>query len=218
MTITNNQSDISFIESKKYPYLKFISEINASTNHQSPLLSSLGVEYKKSAELALNYQTVSVSNDSIKAGDDINLTFKIYNIGELPADSFKVMVEVVKSDQSTEKILDKFVPQLNAGSKILYSLDFNPGTKFGNHQFLINVDPDKNVDELYKDNNNFEIPFYVIPDTTNLLISDKSFSVQYDGKDIIDGDYISSSPEITMNLTYPVWYWPEDTSGNSILA
>ncbi len=212
LNITNNQSDISFIDSKKYPYLKFVSKIDASTNHQTPMLNSLAVEYKKSAELALNYQTVSISSDSINAGGDVNLNFNTYNIGEVPADSFKVTVNVIKPDQSSEKILDKLITQLNPNSKLSYNLNYNPGTKFGSFQFLINVDPDKKVDELYKDNNTFEIPFYVIPDTTNLLISEKSFSVKYDGKEVVDGDYISSTPEITMILNYPVWYSPDDTS------
>ncbi len=146
--------------------------ITASSNHQSPMINSLAVEYKKSAELALNYQTVSISSDSIKAGGDINLNFNTYNIGELPADSFKVTVNVIKPDQSSEKILDKLATQLNPNGKLSYNISYNPGTKFGSFQFLINVDPDKKVEEDYKDNNTFEIPFYVIPDTTNLLISD----------------------------------------------
>ena len=217
LTLTNNQADLSSIDSKKYPYLIFISEFNASTNHQSPIVNSLAVEYKKSAELGLNYQTVSVSNDSINAGNDIQLFFRTYNIGEIPADSFKITVDVVKSDQSTERIYDNFVSQLNPGAKLLSQVNYNPGTKFGNHRFVINVDPDKKIDELFKDNNNFEIPFYVIPDTTNLLISDNSFSVMYDGKEIVDGDYISSKPEITMKLNYPVWYSPDDTTAIEFL-
>ena len=137
LTLINNQADLSTINSKKYPYLKFISEIDASTDHQTSLLNSLGVEYKKSAELALNYQTVSVSSDSINAGGDINLNFNTYNIGEIPADSFKVTVEVKKPDQSTEVVLNNLVPQLNPGGKLSYNVKYNSGTKFGNHQFLI---------------------------------------------------------------------------------
>ncbi len=217
LTISNNMIDLSPINSKKYPYLKFISEFQASVNQQSPQLISLGVEYKKSAELALNYQTVSASKDSIKAGDDIQLKFSAYNIGEVPADSFKITVDVIKSDQSAERIYNNSIAQLNPGAKLQSQVNYNPGTKSGNHRFVINIDPEKKVEEVFKDNNNFEIPFYVIPDTTNLLISDKSFSVTYDGKEIIDGDYISSNPQITMTLNYPVWYSPDDTTAIEFL-
>ncbi len=212
LTFTNNISDISKIDFKFYPYLEFVCKLNASSNMQSPKILSFAVEYKKSAELALNYQTVSVLNDSINAGEVEKLIFKIYNVGEVEADSFKVIVNVAKSDQSINKIFETAVSKLDTSANLIYNIDYDPGVKFGAHKFLISVDPENKIKERYKDNNNFEIPFYVIPDTTNLLISDKSFNVKYDGVDIVDGDYISSSPEIMMTLNYPLWYAVEDTS------
>ena len=50
--------------------------------------------------------------------------------------------------------------------------------------------------ELFEDNNFFNIPFYIKPDTTMPTIA-----VTIDGNDILDGEYISSDPVIHIELT-----------------
>ena len=79
-------------------------------------------------------------------------------------------------------------------------------------KFRIKIDPEDKISEFYEDNNIFDKSFYVIEDTTVTSITESSLTITFDGVEIIDGDYINSSPEILINLQYPVWFPVMDTS------
>jgi hypothetical protein len=51
------------------------------------------------------------------------------------------------------------------------------------------------VKEIFEENNFFQVPFYVQPDT-----STTSVNISINGKDILDGEYVSSTPEIKIEL------------------
>jgi len=66
----------------------------------------------------------------------------------------------------------------------------------GSKTFLINIDSDKQVTELYEDNNFYTVPFFIKPDTTT-----PTMNITFDGYDIIDGDCISDKPLIKTELS-----------------
>ncbi|MCG6958321.1 T9SS type A sorting domain-containing protein, partial [bacterium BMS3Abin03] len=72
-----------------------------------------------------------------------------------------------------------------------YNTSFASGAK----SFLINIDPHNQVREFYEDNNFYSVPFYIKQDT-----SKPSLTVAFDGSDILDGDYISATPNIKIEL------------------
>ncbi len=61
---------------------------------------------------------------------------------------------------------------------------------------ILIFDPGNKISELYKDNNVFNIPFYVKSDTSH-----PSLNVTFDGINILDGDYVSSNPKIKIELS-----------------
>ncbi|MCW8812989.1 MAG: T9SS type A sorting domain-containing protein, partial [Chlorobium sp.] len=77
-----------------------------------------------------------------------------------------------------------------------FELIYNTSESAGQKALEINIDPDKTVYELFEDNNFFNIPFYVKPDTTQPTIT-----LTIDGNDILDGEYISPNPLIYIELT-----------------
>ena len=87
---------------------------------------------------------------------------------------------------------------------------------FGDMTFRISIDDNNRVVEIYKDNNVFERPFFVIKDTTITSVDGTSVSTTFDGIDIIDGDYVSSNPNISINFNYPLWFPIDDTSAIKI--
>ncbi|MHB8580996.1 MAG: C25 family cysteine peptidase [Ignavibacteriaceae bacterium] len=210
LTVINNSADLSFIDSKKYPNLKLEAEMHASSSGISPTINLIGVHYTGLAELGTNYQVVSISSDSVLVGTNENLQFYVYNVGEVPADSFNVLVDVNNPDNSMNKIYETLVDSLNPGSRRLFNIKYTPMSA-GNNNFYINIDPDNNIPELYKDNNVFSIPFYVKSDT-----SAPSLKITFDGNNIIDGDYISNHPKIKIALYDPSNLSITDTSAVSI--
>ncbi len=210
LTITDSTADLSFIDAGKYPDIKLLANIQASSTGVSPSINSVGINYTGLPELGTNYQVVSISKDSVLLGNNENLQFYVYNIGEAPADSFNVLVNLVNQDGSKDTLLNQLVDSLNSGSRKLFNINYTP-LKPGIKTFSINIDPNDKVREIYKDNNIFNKSFSVYIDSTT-LVSSASVSVTFDGNNIYNGDYVSSDPEIMFKLKYGFQFPYRDTS------
>ncbi len=195
LKIENSTADLSNVNSRIYPFIKIKGELSAKTTVVSPSLSSLEVNYKSLPELGINYQVVSISSDTLIQGEIQNLSFYVYNVGESSADSFKIKVELVKPDNSKEKIFEEIVDSLSIGKRKQFNLSYNTASITGERNFYITIDPENKVNELYEDNNIYSIPFYVKPNKAPAFLK-----LSIDGNDILDGDYISSTPLIRIEL------------------
>jgi hypothetical protein len=142
----------------------------------------------------------------------LSLDFYVYNVGGAPADSFNVMVSIIKPNNQKEIIFNAFVASLYTFSREKFSVSYLSGGQWGNTVFDISIDPDNKIVELYKDNNSYQIPFYIRQDTTITSINEATLAVSFDGIDIIDGDFISPTPEINIILKYPTWFPIGDTT------
>lgn len=212
LSFQDSVADLSHINSDLYPKLKILVDFTASDDKQSPVLKSLGVDYNDVAELAMNYQVVSVERDSIIQGENNKLSFYIYNVGETKADSVSVKIELKKPDNSSI-ILDEFLTSIDSSSKKKFEYEYKilSSYGFGDMAFSINVDEDEKITEFFKDNNYYQIPFYVKKDTvTN--INSAEIDVSFDGFEIMDGDYVTNSPQILFQLNYSGNFPLEDTS------
>ncbi|MCB0731172.1 MAG: T9SS type A sorting domain-containing protein, partial [Ignavibacteriae bacterium] len=211
LNFVNGEASLNFIDAKKYPYIKLLAEFEAGDNNTSPELYSLGVDYVGIPELAINYQVVSVEKDTVNQGEDANLQFYVYNVGESRADSFQVKVEVVKQDNSKEKIFETLIDSLGSEKRKKFNITYSTANFNGPRTFSISIDTENKVTELYEDNNFFNIPFYVVGDTTQ-----PSLKLTFDGNDIFDGEYISNQPNIKIELTDPSLVPITDTSSVNI--
>ncbi len=191
----SNVSDLGYVDANIYPALKIISQFQTNANYETPLFKNLGVNFIPVPDLATNYQIVFATDDSVIIGKNIGLQFYVYNVGESKADSFDVKVEVINDDNSRQTIFTQRVDSLNYNEKKYFELDYNTSIGSGSKSFLISIDPNNEVRELFEDNNFFSIPFYVQPDT-----SISTITLTFDGYDIIDGDYISPNPAILIEL------------------
>jgi hypothetical protein len=195
LNFIGNVADLSNINADTYVSLKFLAEFQTNQNFETPLLKTLGVNFIPVPELATNYQVVSSSADSVTIGEDIGLSFYVYNVGESKADSFNVKVEVINEDNSRQTIFTQQVDSLKPDDRKLFEVLYNTSSGSGAKTFLINIDSDNLIRELFEDNNFFSVPFYVQPDTTTPTIL-----VTFDGNSILDGDYISPNPLIHIEL------------------
>ena len=218
LTFSNDSSSIQNIDTKIYKKIKLQAKLSANQFKESPSISSIGVNYNLPAELAINYQVVHLDKDSVYQGNDITINFDIYNVGYSPSDSFNISLELVKSNKGVIILLDTLVNNLSPTQKLslyrLYKSNITDG--FGDMIFRIKIDYLDRVVEIYKDNNLFDKSFFVIKDTTITSVDETSVTATFDGIDILDGDYISSSPEILIRLNYPLWFPIGDTTAIQI--
>lgn len=218
LTFINDSSSIQFIDPSIYQKIKLQAKLFANQFKESPSISSIGVNYYLPAELAINYQVVSLDKDSVYQGENITINFDIYNVGYSPSDSFNISLELVKSDKNVNLLLDTLINNLNPTQKLslnrIYTSNINDG--FGDMIFRIKIDYFDRVVEIYKDNNFFDKPFFVIKDTTITSVDETNVTATFDGINILDGDYISSSPEILIKFNYPLWFPIDDTTAIQI--
>jgi hypothetical protein len=207
LSVIDNIAGLGFVDAKKYPYIKIISELNLGTGNAPPSINALGVNYAGLPEVGTNYQAVTISSDTFNVGKSGSINFDIFNAGDSRADSIKVLVDVVMSDSSKQQIFESVIDTLNAESKRHFSVAYNPPNGTRSRDFIIHIDPDNKIYELYKDNNTFIRPFNVKSDTLP-----SALKITFDNQDIIDNDYVSSNPDIKIELNDPTIQPVTDTS------
>jgi hypothetical protein len=211
LTVTNNEADLSFVSANTYPYIKLQTEFKADSLLNSPHLNRLEVDYKGIAEIGTNYQAVVINNDTLDQGEEGKISFYVYNFGETLANNFDVQVEVIRPDNSSKMILKQKLNSLAPHEKKFLEAIFNTQSEAGNRTYKINVDPDSQVVEYYKDNNIYLTPFFIKADTTS-----PTLIIAFNGNEIMDGDYIVPNPTIRMELSDPSNLPIIDTSAISI--
>lgn len=208
----NNTADLGGIDAGIYPYLKVQGDLYLDDSLKSPLLSSISVDFKGTPELGLNYQTVSISKDTLQRGDMLDIDFSVFNAGEIRADSVRIKVEVVRGNNDREIIYNAVADSIPPDKSKDIQIKFNSSDSHGLRYLVFNVDPENKIKELFEDNNYYNIPFYISPDTTVPYVK-----TTFDGNDIINGDYVSVSPEIRVALSDDSFLPVSDTSAISLV-
>lgn len=211
LSLVNNEADLSSISANDYPFLKVITEFKADSLLTSPKLLNIEVDYKGVAELGTNYQAVVINKDTLEQGENGRISFFVYNVGEAQANDLKVEVDVIRPDNSTQKIFSSLF-SLAPNQKHFVEANFLTTFESGNRTYKISIDPENKILEYYKDNNVYLIPFFIKPDTTK-----PTLQVSFNGNDIVDGDYIVPNPIIKMELNDPSDLPIVDTSSITIL-
>ncbi len=207
LAFTSDSASISALSVKTYPSLKFQIEMERGTSPASPVLKSFGVNYDLKPEIGVNYQTVSPINDTVFSGENIALRFRVYNAGDYKTDSFTVAVDVVNPDNSRNRIYNSIVTSLGAESYKEFNVSYTPLVGASNRKFAILIDPDNKIDEFYKDNNIYEIPFVIKPDTSDAFVV-----VKNNNGELFDGEFLSAKPKIRIELHDPSLLPVNDTA------
>ncbi len=192
---------------------KFMISLNKGSSSDSAAVQSLLIKYQTLPELGTNGQAVSLSSDSVKLGNDEKLNFTVFNAGGSEADSFKVDVDLNLPDKSQKVVYDTLIVRLAAGNSIpiFYNYKSNVNDGYGKMSFTINIDPNQKINEIYKDNNIYNVPFSVYVDSVT-LVRTATISYTFDGNLIYNGDYVSPNPDISFNLKYGFQYPYRDTT------
>jgi hypothetical protein len=194
LNIINGEADLSFINSLLYGNLEIVVNFSKGIN-SVPSINNLKLEYDNIPEIGINYQAVKLLNDTVTIGENLNLDFKVLNEGFTRADSINVRLDRIRPDNSREIFSQNTISSLLPGTSQNFNIIYPTTGGAGNGSFVINIDPENKIKEFYKDNNLYTLPFYVKGDTTH-----PSLKVTIGDNDILDGDYVSSTPKIKAEL------------------
>ncbi|HQJ46142.1 MAG TPA: interleukin-like EMT inducer domain-containing protein, partial [Ignavibacteriaceae bacterium] len=196
LNFINNSANLGFINPKIYPKIRIKSSFNANPEGISPELISLGVDYAGLPELGTNYQVVGIDKDTVLSGENVNLTFWIYNVGEANADSFNVKVDVLNANNTLDTSYNFNSISVSAEGRKKFNLNYRPSGSDDEKKFVINIDPENKISEYFKDNNFFTKSFYIKSD-----IIPPTIKITFDEMEVINGDFVSSKPNIKIALS-----------------
>jgi hypothetical protein len=195
LTGSNSNYDLSFLNSSGYEKIKIRGDLKSLDKKSSPEITGLFVTYQDFTEVGTNYQSVTISADTVLPRRNLSLGFKVSNGSETVARNFKVRVESQVKNDPPVKIFETTVDSLPAFSHKAFSIDYEAPIELGTAQFIITIDPENVLKEFFRDNNTYNVPFYIKGDTSKPYLA---FTI--DGTDIPDGEYINPQAEFKIEL------------------
>jgi hypothetical protein len=187
--------DLSFINAERFPGIKLSSQLIPG-GAVSTRLVSWSVDYLHLPELALNYQSAYLDNDTTDINTQINAHLGIINAGEYPASSFPVAVDIVTPDNKRRTISTFVASPLDPGAWYDTTLSFTPAISYGMHWVVFRINDPVTIREQFTNNNVFTLPIILRPDSTRPLLE-----VFLDGNPPYDGDYVRSTPDLLLKLS-----------------
>lgn len=191
----DNSADLSNIDAKKYPNLQVSFALKDSIHRTSPDIRYSRIYYTGVPELAFDPGTsFTIHKDTLDQGDPFSMSIPLLNISSVNSDSVLIKYSLTGEDKN-QLISYTKIPALAAGKT--YNLQYTRSTfdLSGSYVLDIEVNPLLNQPEQYHFNNYATVKFYVQKDKRNPLID-----VTFDGIHIIQGEIVSSKPEISIEL------------------
>jgi hypothetical protein len=184
--------DISDVNTREYKYLRMHFDFEDSSSGVSNPVSFrlFRVDYESLPEIILRNEDFSFTPDSLLQGFDVEMKFEAFNIGYTTADSLEFNFFMNNADSA-------FFSQtvsIPADSSAQFTRTMNTSTLlFFNN---IQVESTLHEDEFYTFNNLARDSFFVSRDSLR-----PKFSITFDGLEILNGDIISSKPNIQIRMS-----------------
>jgi hypothetical protein len=196
--VTQDNFMLSQIDANQYPYLRLRATFSDSVEKTSPQLDRWQVIYREVPEGILLYDTLSYrqnSNLQVSAGDSVNLRFRFRNISGNDF-SIPLIVRYTVRNGTTGITTESYdtLSSLPRDMELLFDAKFYSLEYFGDNLLTVFMNPRIQGEQLYE-NNILQANFTVIPDNVNPVLD-----VAFDGIKIMDGDIISPTPLISIQL------------------
>lgn len=191
----------TLINTNNFPYLKL--DCYMSDPERTPIdLNYWKVYYTPSVEFAVSPEhAFSFYNDTIQQGDTLRVTSSILNVSPTTSDSVLVLYEI--RNEQNELVVSQYkkLGVANGYSHLTDNQSFSTNNLYGTYSLKIEYNPVDSKTGVYGQpeanhfNNTYYHTFVVTADKTAPVID-----VQIDGRHIIDGDNVSTTPEIRITL------------------
>ncbi len=214
----NPGNDIGVIDPMDYSFVQMRTVLSDSAAGTAAQLKRMHVWFDEAPELALKGEDGFYrSADTIAQGNTWSMMMPVGNIGHVQTDSVRVLYYVVDSKGGIHKLpYDRQAP-MEAGALLRDTLRIATADLPGLNRLVMIVNPlDSNTmqqdqKEQFYFNNVLELPFFVQADKVPPILE-----VTADGRHLLDGEIISSRPEILISLRDENRYiWMNELSDTS---
>ncbi len=183
------------VDASDYLQLKLTNR-NDSTKI-APQLSYWRIGYEPIPDAAIQFvKNIPDPNvHTLVQGEQIQIQYRVVNVNFVDMDSIRVRYTYTDSENKSLSRY-KMLPPLKSGKVIDDFVNFEIGSgRTTDIKLTIEINPDGQQPELYHFNNTLTQQFSIKGDNDNPILQ-----VAFDGIQIMDGDIVSSSPEIGVTL------------------
>jgi hypothetical protein len=206
----STDTDISLIDASVYPYIRLVYTAEDETNLTAPQLSNWLVVFTPVAEGVLKFNS-SLSQQQLMEGESWTGNYSFTNIsGKTFADSLTVRYQLANRAARGIQTKTKKIKAPAPGATTDFQVTIPTVSMAGLNDLDVFVNP-RILPELYYDNNVLQLDNYLLvnPDEFGPVLA-----VTIDGRQVIDGDFVSDSPEIRMLVWDENAFLPRtDTAG-----
>ncbi len=186
---------LNFIDAERFPYIRLRYYNRDEMDRTAVDLKHLRVLYEGLPEAAVDpSQALEVYNDTLQQGEIFSFKTTIENISDYPMDSLLIKYTLSTQSNTSTTETQRIAP-LPVGDTLHLNYRTNTRNFSGPLDFTFEVNPDEDQPELMHFNNLGNYRFHVSEDERNPLLD-----VTFDGVHIMNGDIVSSKPDILISL------------------
>jgi hypothetical protein len=190
-----NPLPLENIDATQTPYLRLHYFAKDPTQKTPPHLEFWRIHYLGVPEAALDPAGhFTLQSDTLLQGAPLLLEVATENLSDYDMDSLLVRYTILNPQNQATNIEHRYRP-LPARDTLIAHLQYDTRPTTGVHQLTIDVNPGEDQPEQTHINNLGVLQFYVEKDLRNPLLD-----VTFDGEHILDGDLVSATPQIQVQL------------------
>jgi len=201
--LQNNVDTLSnVVNASLYPYMRLSMTTSDKILRTAGQLKVWQVYYDEYPDGAVSITPQSkFYTDTLQEGDNMKMVISFKNISKYPMDSILVSYTITNDKNALIQLITKKIKPLSAGETLTDSISFSTTGHTGTNLLTVEFNPFNSnkgtYDQLeqYHFNNLALKYFHVLKDKKNPL-----FDVTFDGIHIMNGDIVSSKPEIKISL------------------
>jgi len=190
VTDSSREVVLSDINAKQYPFIKIGVMLSAGDAAIPPVLRSLMVSAQPATDLALNYQSVHLVQDSVLEGEDLSVQTHVWNAGPNRIDSVALRLDWIASSSYHGQQIS-WLHDVPPDSIVSVDALIPTTGAHGAMQVKLQIDPDALIAETYENNNSYSLFAFVRSDTIT-----PTFELTIDDRRLYEGDYVSVHPTI----------------------
>jgi hypothetical protein len=155
------------------------------------VLQTLQLRYTLAGDAALSYRTFRAERDSVEAGEPIQLSAEVRNLGAARLDSVPIRLSRIERNGRRQTLQNVLIDSLRPAQARMLSFVVSSSRMLNEQTFILEIDPENRIAELSKQNNRTALTVFVRPDTVRPVAV-----IEIDGRRITNGELVRQRPRI----------------------
>ncbi len=188
---------VSTFKDSTYTHLSISSLLSTTDALTTPLLRNWSIDVGPPSDLAISNRTVGKGTQVLAKTSGVDIPLTVHNIGYRAVDSARIRVDVLKPDGQRQPLLYATSSRIPVDSLRTVLLSIPADGLTGNNDLEIVVSPPAGERDLLAENNTARVNINFTSVSEPLAATVRVYA---DGVPLMDGDYVSSQPQVLVQL------------------